>query len=97
MAIDAHCLLPHFSRLRTDEFGQCRLHAISHPARDSFEDLPTAVNRCTPPDEELCQRCAQLFEEERRRRLGQVYSLLIDLARRRAAEKRAEDGETTAG
>ncbi len=55
------------------------------------------VNRCTPPDEELCPRCAQLFEEESRRRLGAAYSLLIDLARRRAAEKRAEDGETTAG
>ncbi len=79
-------------RLTASGVAFCGAHV-----RDSFEDLPTAVNRCTPPDEELCPRCIQLFEEECRRRLGEAYRLLSDLARRRAAEKRAKDGGTTAG
>ena len=36
---------------------------------------------------------AQLFEEERRRRLGEAYRLFVDLARRHDAEKRTK-GET---
>ncbi len=46
------------------------------------EHLRIADDFCTPPDGELCPRCAELFEQERRRVMGEVYSLIIDLARR---------------
>ena len=36
-----------------------------------------------PSDDELCGQCAELFGADARRRLGQVYALLLELAARR--------------
>ena len=36
-----------------------------------------------PPDDEICVRCGELYNEEVRRRLGQAYALLLELAARK--------------
>jgi len=32
------------------------------------------------PDNEFCTRCSELYDEDKRRRLGQAYALLLELA-----------------
>lgn len=51
------------------------------------EHLTVEQNHEWSPGEEFCERCDQLLDEDSGRRLAKVYALLIDMARRRRAEK----------